>query len=138
MGKFKDLVNGKRDIEKDRIDEAVGGVISTPAINNGSGVANGRKGNASGDSRIDTGGEFTYNAGELKGFSGSTRSKPNPKQSFKEGGSSGDLVLHEDDGGSVVLRETGGGYSVIVRAGSQEKEFELEEGTERQIKEFFR
>lgn len=140
MGKFKDLVNGKRDLEKERIDEAVGGVVSTPAINSGSGVANGRKGNAtrSGDSRVDTGGEFTYNAGELEGFSGSTRSKPNPKQSFKEDGGGGDLVLHEDDGGSVVLRETNGGYSVIVRAGSQEKEFELEEGTERQIKEFFR
>lgn len=137
MGKFKDLVTGEKDVK--RLDEAVGGVVSTPAVNSGSGVANGRKGNATqGDSRIDTKGEFTYNAGELEGFSGSTRDKPNPKQSFQEkSDSEGSLVLHEDDGGSVMIRETSEGHEVVVRAGSQEKAFELDENVGDQIKRFF-
>lgn len=141
MGKFKDIIEGKRDLDKERLDEAVGGVVSTPAINSGSGVANGRKGSAtrSGDSRIDTGGEFTYNAGELEGFSGNTRSKPNPKESFAETSTEeNSVILHEDDGGSVMIRETSGGREVVVRAGSQEKAFELDEESAKRVVDFLK
>ena len=144
MGRFKDLITGKKslDEDKEKLEEAVGGVVSTPAINSGSAVANGHKGNAtrSGDSRVDTGGKFTFDSSQLPGKE--TRdagTKPNPKKAFGEesGSGSGELVLHEDDGGSVMVRDQGNGYDMVIRAGSQEKVFELDEGAAKRAIEFF-
>lgn len=142
MAKFKKLL---KEATKEKLNEAVGGVVSTPAINAGSGVANGRSASVrSGDSRVDTGGEFTYRAGELPGFDGSPdtssdwEDQANPKQAFSEGGGSNTVVLHEDDGGSVTLREHGqGSYDVVVRAGSDEKVFELDEDAVKKVSEIF-
>ena len=144
MGKFKDLLTGKKriDEEKEKLEEAVGGVVSTPAINSGSAVANGHRGNAtrSGDSRVDTGGKFTFDSSQLPGKdSRDVSSEPNPKQAFGEesGSGSGELVLHEDDGGSVMVRDQGGSYDMVIRAGSQEKVFELDEGAAERVVKFF-
>lgn len=130
---------------KELLQEAVGGVVSTPAINSGSAVANGRKGNAtrSGDSRVDTRGEFTFRADELPGNdSVDTKSdfekKANPREAFaEEDQGPPSVVLHEDDGGSVTLRNLGGSYDVVVRAGSQEKVFELDEEAAQEVRDFF-
>jgi hypothetical protein len=142
MGKFKDLITGKErlDEDKEKLEEAVGGVVSTPAINSGSAVANGRQGNAtrSGDSRIDTGGKFTFDSSQLPGKeSRSVSSEPNPKQAFKEETESDALVLHEDDGGSVMVREQGENYDMVIRAGSQEKVFQLDEDAAERAVKFF-
>lgn len=152
MAKFKELLKEKA---KERLDEAVGGVVSTPAINAGSGVANGRSGAVrSGDSRVDTGGEFTYRAGELPGFEGGDeesyasdyeagksdwQDQANPKQAFQEGEAGPNtVVLHQDDGGSVTLREHGqGNFDVVVRAGSDERVFELDEEAVSEVTEIF-
>jgi len=139
MGKFKDLVLNEN--EKDRLDEAVGGVVSTPAINGGHGVT-GQKSDAemSGDSRIDTRGNFTFDSSELpSGNTDSDFSKtPNPRQAFGELNESPEsVVLHEDDGGSVVIRETSDGQEIIIRAGSQERAFELDEEAAKKVRAFF-
>lgn len=144
MAKFKELLK-EAAIEKQKLNEAVGGVVSTPAINAGSGVANGRSGAVrSGDSRVDTGGEFTYRANELPGFEGDDtesdwEDQANPKQAFQEGDRGPNtVVLHEDDGGSVTLREHGQGqYDVVVRAGSDERVFELDEEAVAEVTEIF-
>lgn len=135
MAKFKELLK-----------EAVGGVVSTPAINSGHGSTSQR----SGDSRVDTGGKFTFDASELPGsnqgggqkqsdFSQSDfSSKGNPREAFEDTSGPSTMVLHEDDGGSVTLRDHGAGnYDVVVRAGSQEKVFELDEGAAKEVTEFF-
>lgn len=140
MGKFKDLVLNEN--EKKQLNEAVGGVVSTPAINAGHGVM-GQKSDAemSGDSRIDTRGNFTFDASKLPGSSGDSdfSHTANPKQAF--GGelneSPESVVLHEDDGGSVVIRETSDGQEVIIRAGSQERAFELDEEAAKKVLAFF-
>ena len=141
MGKFKDLVTGKK--EKERLDEAVGGVVSTPAINQGHGSAiQSTSGELSGDSRIDTGGKFTFRADQLPD-SQTKRSKPatpnqqNEKQAFAEQNDNS-VVLHEDEGGSVTLREGNTNYEVVIRAGSQEKIFELDAEAAQQVQEFFK
>lgn len=149
MGKFKDLVEGKK-----RLDEAVGGVVSTPAINQQGSIRSGSK-NFSGDSRIDTGGQFTFRADELPGSDTRTgdherktsrgqkgsdfRQTANPRQAFEgEEIKEDSVVLHQDDGGSVTLREgDSGSYEVIVRAGSQERIFELEDSAATEVMNFF-
>lgn len=144
MGKFKDLVEGKK-----RLDEAVGGVVSTPAVNQQGSIRSGNK-DLSGDSRIDTGGQFTFRADELPsgektkkrggGQKGSDFQKTaNPKQAFGENPVEEDsIVLHQDDGGSVTIRESNAGeYEVVVRAGSQERIFELDQGAAEEVQNFF-
>jgi hypothetical protein len=136
MAKFKELLK-----------EAVGGVVSTPAINSGSGVANGREGNATqqkGDSRIDTRGEFTFDASELPGSNSGGGQKQtdfqktaNPREAFEEDTGPNSIVLHEDEGGSVTLRDHGNSYDVVVRAGSQEKIFELDADAAQEVRDFF-
>lgn len=130
MAKFKELLK-----------EAVGGVVSTPAINSGHGSTSQR----SGDSRVDTGGKFTFDASELPGSNqgggqkqSDFSSQGNPREAFADMSGPSTMVLHEDDGGSVTLRDHGAGnYDVVVRAGSQEKVFELDEGAAKEVTEFF-
>jgi len=143
MAKFKDLL---KESAKEKIEEAVGGVVSTPAINAGSGVANGRSGAIrSGDSRVDTGGEFTFRADELPGVDKAPStsdsdfsSQHSPKSAFSEEGQKPDsVVLHEDDSGSVTLRESGNKYEVVIREGSDEKTYELNEEAAKKVRKFF-
>lgn len=144
MAKFKDLL---KESAKEKIEEAVGGVVSTPAINSGSGVANGRSGAIrSGDSRVDTGGEFTFRADELPGVDKAPSttdsdfsSQHSPKSAFSEEGQKSDnsIVLHEDDSGSVTLRENGNEYEVVIREGSDEKTYTLDEQAAKKVRKFF-
>lgn len=133
MGKFKDLVLGKK--KKERLDEAVGGVVSTPAINAGYGTTNQNTGG--GDSRIDTKGKFSFDASKLPDSDFSRTA--DPKRAFGKVEENLDsVVLHEDEEGSVTLSENDeGGYEVVIREGSDEKAFELDEEAAKKVHAFF-
>lgn len=135
MGKFKDLVLGNK--KKERLDEAVGGVVSTPAINSGYGTTSQRTGKqAQGDSRIDTGGKFTFDASELpdSDFSRTT----NPREAFQEQEQLDSVVLHEDEDGSITLSESDDGrFEVVIRDGSDEKTYSLDEDAAKKVRAFF-
>jgi len=130
MGKFKDLIEEKSN--KERLDEAVGGVVSTPAINSGYGTTN----QTAGDSRIDTNGEFTFDASELP--DSDFQNHANPREAFAEQESLDSVVLHEDETGSVTLSEGDeGGYEIAIRDGSDEKTYQIEEDAAKKVRAFF-
>ena len=131
MGKFKDIVVQNSD-KKERLDEAVGGVVSTPAVNSGYATTNQNAGG--GDSRIDTNGDFSFDASELP--SGDFESHANPREAFAEQFDS--VVLHEDETGSVALSESDeGGYEIAIRDGSDEKTYQIEEDAAKKVRAFF-
>lgn len=131
MGKFKNLIEEKSN--KERLDEAVGGVVSTPAINSGYGTKNQKTG---GDSRIDTNGEFTFDASELP--DSDFQNHANPREAFAGQDSLDSVVLHEDETGSVTLSEGDeGGYEIAIRDGSDEKTYQIEEDAAKKVRAFF-
>ena len=130
MGKFKNLVI--ENDEKERLDEAVGGVVSTPAVNSGYATTN--QNAAGGDSRIDTNGDFSFDASELP--DSDFQNHANPREAFAEQFDS--VVLHEDETGSVTLSESDeGGYEIAIRDGSDEKTYQIEEDTAKKVRAFF-
>lgn len=130
MGKFKNLVI--ENDEKERLDEAVGGVVSTPAVNSGYATTN--QNAADGDSRIDTNGDFSFDASELP--DSDFQNHANPREAFAEQFDS--VVLHEDETGSVTLSESDeGGYEIAIRDGSDEKTYQIEEDTAKKVRAFF-
>jgi len=132
MGKFKNLIEEKSN--KERLDEAVGGVVSTPAINSGYGTTNQKTGG--GDSRIDTNGEFTFDASELPDSDFGAHA--NPREAFAGEDSFDSVVLHEDETGSVTLSEGDeGGYEIAVRDGSDETTYQIEEEAAKKVRAFF-
>jgi hypothetical protein len=144
MANFKKLI---KESAKEKLEEAVGGVVSTGAVNSGYGIRGGSgqvSGELSGDSRIDTKGEFTFRADELpdtgQGAQTSDFSeRGNAKKAFSSEGQQPDsVVLHEDGSGSVTLRDHGGGtYDVVIREGSEEKTFELDREAAQKVRDFF-
>lgn len=133
MGKFKDLV--VKNDKKERLDEAVGGVVSTPAVNSGYATTNQSAGGG-GDSRIDTNGDFSFDASELP--DSDFQSHANPREAFAEQESLDSVVLHEDETGSVTLSESDeGGYEIAIRDGSDEKTYQIEEEAAKKVQAFF-
>ena len=131
MGKFKDLV--VENDEKKRLDETVGGVVSTPAVNSGYATTNQNAGGG-GDSRIDTNGDFSFDASELP--NSDFQNHANPREAFAEQFDS--VVLHEDETGSVTLSESDeGGYEIAIRDGSDEKTYQIEEEAAKKVQAFF-
>ena len=131
MGKFKDLIEKKN---KERLEEAVGGVVSTPAINSGYGTASQNAGG--GDSRIDTNGDFSFDASELP--DSDFENHANPREAFAEEESFDSVVLHEDEEGSVTLSESDdGGYEIAIRDGSDETTYQIEEDAAKKVQAFF-
>ena len=129
MGKFKDII-----VEKERLDEAVGGVVSTPAVNSGYATTNQNAGG--GDSRIDTNGDFSFDASELP--DSDFQNHANPREAFAEQESLDSVVLHEDETGSVTLSESDeGGYEIAIRDGSDEKTYQIEEEAAKKVRAFF-
>ena len=132
MGKFKDLIEEKTN--KERLDEAVGGVVSTPAVNSGYATTNQNAGG--GDSRVDTNGDFSFDASELP--NSDFQSHANPREAFAEQESLDSVVLHEDETGSVTLSESDeGGYEIAIRDGSDEKTYQIEEEAAKKVQAFF-
>ena len=115
---------------KDLLQEMVGGVVSTPAINSQGGL-----GYTERSDKDRYGFEFNPD--------GMPHNKPNKKSAFAETSNSSDnqersVVIYEDNDGAITLKQnTPEEFEVVVREGSKEKVFEIDRDTASKIQQFF-
>lgn len=132
MAKFKDLIQ-----------EAVGGVVSTGAVNSQAGRTSAiqqhmEKNGYSFDPSKLPGADDNVASDYQRAVQQDNSNKANPKQAFGEAENQSSVVLHEEDAGSVTLRKHGpDSYDIVVRQGSAEKVFEIDSDSAEQVKALF-